>query len=81
MGDCANDNVIIQNSGYPCSGCDTIRLYWGSNYHGAFICIPRGVTYGKGGDPNLKFDRGFGLSGYGASVWNNAASAKWTGPC
>jgi hypothetical protein len=78
---CSNKNNIIANFGYQCSGCDWVRLYWGYDYTGAYFCIPPGYAYGEGTIPNLVFDKGFGLPGYGQVLWYNAASAQWSGPC
>jgi hypothetical protein len=81
LGTCTNKNYEVANFGYRCSGCDWIRLYWGSYYTGAYICIPPGYIYSTYNAPGLRFNRGSGLSGYGQSVWYNAASARWTGRC
>jgi hypothetical protein len=81
LGTCTNKNYEVANFGYRCSGCDWIRLYWGSYYTGSYICIPPEYIYSNYSAPNLRFNRGAGLSGYGQSVWYNAASARWTGPC
>jgi hypothetical protein len=81
LGTCTNKNYEVANFGYRCSGCDWIRMYWGSSYTGAYICIPPGYIYSTYNAPGLRFNRGAGLSGYGQTVWYNAASAKWTGPC
>lgn len=81
LGECTNRSDLVSNFGYKCAGCDWIRLYWGSSYTGAFICIPPGYVYGRPTSPNLVFNKGSGLAGYGESIWNNAASARWTGAC
>ncbi|MFF5973300.1 hypothetical protein ACFY7C_17430 [Streptomyces sp. NPDC012769] len=81
LGSCTNKNYLVGNYGYPCSGCDWIRLYWGSSYTGAYFCIPPGYGYGQATSPNLTFNKGSGLAGYGESIWYNAASARWSGPC
>lgn len=81
LGTCTNRNYMVANFGYRCSGCDWIRLYWGSYYTGAYVCIPPGYIYSTNNAPGLRFNRGSGLSGYGQTVWNNAASARWTGRC
>jgi hypothetical protein len=81
LGECTNTDYLIGNDGYRCSGCDWIRLYWGTYYTGAYFCIPPGYGYGQATSPNLVFDKGDGLAGYGQTIWYNAASAKWSGPC
>jgi hypothetical protein len=81
LGSCTNKNYLLQNSGYPCSGCDWVRLYWGTNYTGAYYCVPPGQTLGQATSPNVRFNKGSGLSGYNQVIWSNAASAKWSGPC
>jgi len=78
---CTKTNYLIQNTPHPCSGCDWIRLYWGSGYTGAYFCIPPGYTYGQPTSPDLRFDHGPELPGYGKSIWYNAGSAKRSGPC
>jgi len=78
---CAKTDYLIQNTRYQCDGCDWIRLYWGAGYTGAYFCIPPGYTYGQPTSPDLRFDKGPGLPGYGESIWSNAASAKRSGPC
>ncbi|GAB3959617.1 hypothetical protein [Micromonospora vulcania] len=77
---CANQNTLFGNFGYRCSGCDWIRLYY-SNYNSAYFCVPPGYVYGQETTPGLIFDKGFGKAGYGSTVWRNAASAQWSGPC
>jgi hypothetical protein len=81
LGSCTNRNDAVANLGYRCSGCDWIRLYWGSWYSGAFFCLPPGYIYAQATSPSLRFNRGAGLSGYGQSIWYNTASARWSGPC
>jgi len=78
---CTNKNDEVFNNGYPCSGCDWIRLYWGSYYTGAYFCISPGAWYTQWDNPGLTFNRGSGLAGFGQSIWYNSASAKWSGPC
>jgi hypothetical protein len=81
LGSCTNRNDAVANLGYRCSGCDWIRLYWGSSYTGAYFCIPPGYIYARYSYPNLKFNKGSGLAGYGQSIWYNSASARWSGAC
>jgi hypothetical protein len=85
---CANRDVLWQNLGTPCSGCDYIRIYWGSNYTGAWACETpywywsiAGLWGFAANNPPITFSWGSGLSGYGQTVWNNAASMKWAGTC
>jgi hypothetical protein len=80
LGACANKDYLIQNTGFQCAGCDYIRLYWGAGFTGPYFCVPPGFTYGQATSPNLRFDKGSG-TGLGDTIWFNAASAKWSGPC
>jgi hypothetical protein len=49
-------NPVVQAASNPCGG---------SAYTGAYICIPPGYIYSTYNAPNLRFNRGAGLSGYG----------------
>src|SRR5690242_7140193 len=69
---CANHDYLFQ-----ISSDRNVRLYWGSNYTGAYYCVAPGVTKGQPTSPNITFNKGSGSAGYGSSVWNNAASAKF----
>lgn len=84
LGQCTNTNYLYHNNGNPCSGCDHIKLYWGRDYTGAYFCIPPGQIAGEYAQPGLKFNRvgeKSGYSGLNSTIWRNAASAKWSGPC
>ncbi|GIF63944.1 hypothetical protein Ais01nite_19790 [Asanoa ishikariensis] len=81
LGGCTNRNSSVTNRGTQCNNCDWIRLYWGSNYTGAWFCIQPGYAYDMWENPGLVFNKGSGKSGFGSTVWLNAASAKWTGAC
>lgn len=81
LGACTNKDYLVANFGYQCAGCDWIRLFWGSNYSGAYFCIPPGYVYGQATSPGLTFNKGAGRKGFGETIWYNAASASWSGPC
>ena len=74
LGACTNKNYLVANFGYRCAGCDWIRLFWGSNYSGAYFCIPPGYVYGQPTSPGLRFNKGAGRAGYGETIWYNTAS-------
>jgi hypothetical protein len=80
LGPCKNHNIYAANWGYVCSGCDYVRLYWGTWYTGAYYCLPRMTYKDSVADSGLKFNRGSG-GGLGQTIWNNVASVKWSGPC
>lgn len=82
LGSCENLSITYVNAGYVCSGCDHINIYWGRNYSGAWACESRLDEWDKGsGGVFVHFDHGAGKSGYGQTVFNNAASIKWVGSC
>ncbi len=81
LGNCTNNTFEVENFGYRCSGCDWVRLYWGSNYTGAYFCLPPGYGYATYYYPDLAFNEGKGSAGYGQKIWNNIASLRWSGAC
>jgi hypothetical protein len=48
------------------------RLYWGSNFTGAWVCLNPGTSFSD--FSNFTFNNGSGQPGFGQSIKNNIAS-------
>ena len=87
LGSCANigPSGSIFNNGLSCGGCEDVNLYWGSGYHDAWTCLPKGhylLFIEKD-----HFDFGSGLPGFGETLAyrpglpggiGGVASLRWT---
>jgi hypothetical protein len=75
---CANLDQTLFNNGNP-DPYSYVRIYWGSNYTGAWACLGLG-NYWLYANQNI-FNYGSTLSGYKQQVGNNAVSHKWATSC
>jgi hypothetical protein len=74
----ANVDATVENAAPPYAVY--LRLYWGTNYSGAWVCINPGVYIAN--TANYTFNNGKGRSGYGQTLYRNVASAGFnTSPC
>ncbi len=59
-----------------------VRIYYSTNYAGAWACLPAWEAYFNLNHANQTFNNGSGRPGYGQQVWKNVASSAFgTGSC
>lgn len=77
---CANNEDSVFNNGTPCNGCQDVNIYWGSNYTGAYYCLPMGhyLLYMTQNVFNRTQSGPGGSDGYNQVMAYNAVSNKWT---
>jgi hypothetical protein len=73
--DCWGHVATIFNNSVSCSGCDSIYLWYLTNYTGAYAVLGRGDYYLD--LSKNKFNRGSGSAGYGSAMKNNIRSSDW----
>jgi hypothetical protein len=73
-GPCTNKAESLFNDGYP-GNRDDAKVYWGSNYTGAWRYLYNGAILNDLHD--FTFDPSNGASGHGQQLWHNIASSSW----
>ncbi len=70
LGAAANEDASMANF----AGAFPVRMYWGPDFEGAWICFPeyyRPNIYNLG---HWSFNNGSGLRGFGEDIYHNVAS-------
>jgi hypothetical protein len=73
--DCWGRVATIFNNSISCSGCDSIYLFYLTDYAGAYTILGRGDYYLD--LSKNRFNRGSGSSGYNTAMKNNIRSSFW----
>jgi hypothetical protein len=82
MGQCADLEESAWNNGAPCSGCDTIAMYYYTGFMGAWHPAARGaivndlraIKFVSAGGSDATHSA---TAGMGQTLWHNVESARW----